>query len=106
MRRKQALRAVSEDRKLRLKQEEKEEKLKLANRGNSMLDDQARVNLLLVYGCRPSAGVKGNTKMVKNILHAFIKSADRINCMTTIPWCFDFIDSSDAQFETATSSKI
>ena len=44
--------------------------------------------------------------MVKNILSAFIESADRINCMTLIPWSLDFIDSNDAQFETASSSKI
>jgi hypothetical protein len=44
--------------------------------------------------------------MVKNILLAFIESADRNNAITLIPWCLDFIDSSDAQFETACSSKI
>ena len=44
--------------------------------------------------------------MVKNILLAFIESADRNNAITLIPWCLDFIDSSDAQFETASSSKI
>ena len=44
--------------------------------------------------------------MVKNILLALIEGADRINCMTMIPWSLDFIDSSDAQFETASSSKI
>ena len=44
----------------------------MANRGNAILDDQKRVNLLLLYGCRPSAGVKANTDMVKNILLAFI----------------------------------
>ena len=64
------------------------------------------MNLFLVFGCRPSAGVKANTDMIKNILLAFIGSADRINCMTLIPWSLDFIDSSDAQFETASSSKI
>ena len=78
----------------------------MTNRGNSILDDQKRLNLLLLFGCRPSAGVKGNTDMVKNILMAFIKSADRNNALTLIPWCLDFIDSSDAQFETASSSKI
>ena len=44
--------------------------------------------------------------MVKNILFALIEGADRINCMTLIPWSLDFIDSNDAQFETASSSKI
>ena len=44
--------------------------------------------------------------MVKNILFAFVENADRINCMTLIPWSLDYIDSSDAQFETASSSKI
>ena len=44
--------------------------------------------------------------MVKNILLAFIENADRNNAMTLIPWCLDFIDSSDAQFETASSGKI
>ena len=68
----------------------------MTNRGNAILDDQKRVNLLLVFGCRPSAGVKANTDMVKNILFAFIESADRINCMTLIPWSLDFIESSDA----------
>ena len=64
------------------------------------------MNLLLVFGCRPSAGVKANTDMVKNILLTFVESADRVNAVTLIPWCLDFIDSSDAQFETASSSKI
>ena len=44
--------------------------------------------------------------MVKNILIAFIERADRINCITLIPWSLDFINSSDAQFETSSSSKI
>ena len=78
----------------------------MTNRGNAILDDQKRVNLLLVFGCRPSAGVKANTDMVKNILFALIENADRINCMTQIPWALDFINSSDAQFETSSSSKI
>ena len=76
------------------------------NRGNTILDEQRRVNLLIVFGCRPSAGVKANTKMVKNILLAFVENADKLNCVTLIPWALDFINSSDAQFETASSSKI
>jgi hypothetical protein len=64
------------------------------------------VNLLIVYGCRPSAGVKANTDMVKNMLFALIENTDRINCMTLFPWALDFINSSDAQFETSSSSKI
>ena len=44
--------------------------------------------------------------MVKNILFTFIERADRINYMTLIPWSLDFINSSDAQFETSSSSKI
>ena len=31
-----------------------------------------RMNFLFVYGCRPSAGVKANTTMVKDILKAFM----------------------------------
>ena len=44
--------------------------------------------------------------MVKNMLFALIENADRINCMTLFPWALDFINSSDAQFETSSSSKI
>jgi hypothetical protein len=64
------------------------------------------VNLLILFGCRPSAGVKANTDMVKNMFLALIENADRINYMTLIPWALDFINSSDAQFETSSSSKI
>ena len=44
----------------------------MMNRGNAIFDDQKRMNLLLLFGCRPSAGVKANTDMVKNILLAFV----------------------------------
>ena len=105
-RQKKALKAAKDDRQHQLEQELKDEITKNANRGNAILDDQKRVNLVILFGCRPSAGVKGNTDMVKNILTAFIKNADRNNAITLVPWCLDFIDSSDAQFETASSSKI
>ena len=105
-RQKQAIKAVQYERQLRIEQEQKDEIIQLANRGSAILDNQKRLNLMLMFGCRPSAGVKANTDMVKNILIALIDNADRVNCRTLIPWALDFIESSDAQFETSTSSKI
>ena len=42
------------------------------NRGFALLDKVKRMNFLFVYGCRPSAGVRANTTMVKDILDAFV----------------------------------
>ena len=65
---------------------ELEEKIKAeVNRGNAMLTEATRQNFLFLYGCKPSAGVKANTTMVKDILKALIENADRINFMVLLP---------------------
>ena len=64
------------------------------------------MNFNFIFGCRPSAGVKGNTDMVQNILFALIQNADRANARALIPQSLEYLRSSDAQFETVSSSRI
>ena len=64
------------------------------------------MNFNFIYGCRPSAGVKGNTDMVQNILLALIQNVDRVNAKVLIPQSLEYLRSSDAQFETVSSSRI
>ena len=64
------------------------------------------MNFYFLFGCRPSAGVKGNTDMVQDILLALTQNADRANAKVLIPQCFEYLKSSDAQFETVSSSRI
>ena len=64
------------------------------------------MNFWFVFGCRPSAGVKANTDMVKNILHAFLQNSDRIDSKVLIPQTLENLKSNDASFETASSSGI
>ena len=64
------------------------------------------MNFLFLYGCRPSAGVKANTTMVKDMLNAFMLSADKINFTVLLPQALDQLKGNDASFETASSSSI
>ena len=64
------------------------------------------MNFNFIFGCRPSAGVKGNTDMVQNILLALTQNADRTNAKSLIPQSLEYLRSSDAQFETVSSSRI
>ena len=54
-------------------------------RGDAILAEAIRQNFLFLYGCKPSAGVKANTTMVKDILKALMQSADRFNFMVLLP---------------------
>ena len=82
---------------------EEEIKAELA-RGSAILAEEDEQNFIFLYGCRPSAGVKANTTMVKDILNALINSADRINFTVLLPQALDQLKGSDASFETASSS--
>ena len=65
---------------------ELEEDIKAAvTRGNALIVEAIRQNFLFIYGCKPSAGVKANTTMIKDILRALIESADKINFMVLLP---------------------
>ena len=72
---------------LELKEEIKSE---LA-RGNAIIAEAEEMNFLFLYGCRPSAGVKANTTMVKDILKALMLSADRVNFMVQLPQAMDLL---------------
>ena len=54
-------------------------------RGDAILAEAIRQNFIFLYGCKPSAGVKANTTMVKDILKALMQSADRLNYMVLLP---------------------
>ena len=69
----------------RLEVEVEKEIKEAMSRGNTLLVDAKRMNFVFLYGCRPSAGVKANTTMVKDILNALMLSADRINFMVLLP---------------------
>ena len=101
-----ALETAKDDRLQRLEKELKDETMGKKSRGNSMLDEKRKMNFWFVYGCRPSAGVKSNTDMVKSILLALILNSDRINSMVLIPQALEYLQCSDAAFESASSSKI
>ena len=52
---------------------ELEEEIKvLLARGSAILAEEDEQNFIFLYGCRPSAGVKANTTMIKDILNALI----------------------------------
>ena len=84
----------------------RQEKKDALNRGNTLLDEVSHMNFFFIFGCRPSAGVKANTTMVKDILSAFIENKDRVNAMVQLPQVFEFLSSGDATFETASSTRI
>ena len=69
----------------RLEIEVKKEFKEAMSRGNTLLVDAKKMNFLFLYGCRPSAGVKANTTMVKDIHNALMLSADRNNFMVQLP---------------------
>ena len=69
----------------RLENEVLNEIKEASSRGNTLVLDKKRMNFLFLYGCRPSAGVKANTTLVKDILNALMLSADRLNFMVQIP---------------------
>ena len=64
--------------------------------GLALLEKHRKQNFFFLYGCRPSAGVKADTKMVRDIYNGFIEGAERINFMIKIPETFDFAMGSDA----------
>ena len=69
--------------------EDKEEFKKALNRGDALVAETLCMNFLLLYGCKPSLGVKANTEMVKDILKAFTNNADRENAMVLLPQALD-----------------
>ena len=73
----------------RLEVEVENEIKEAMNRGNTILVDTKRMNFVFLYGCRPSAGVKANTTMVKDILSTLMLSADRFNFMVQLPQVLD-----------------
>ena len=96
---------VGQQERLKRLELEKNEEIKAAlARGSAILAELDDQNFLFVYGCRPSAGVKANTTMIKDILNALINSADRINFTVLLPQALDQLKGNDASFETASSS--
>ena len=69
----------------RLESEVEQEIKEAMSRGNTLVVEAIRMNFIFLYGCKPSAGVKANTTMVKDILNALMLSADRINFMVLLP---------------------
>ena len=47
------------------------------------------INLILIWGCRPTDGVKANTQMVKDIKTLFTMRYDRNTLALNIPKVFD-----------------
>ena len=88
-RQRSAIEVGQQERLKRMELELQEEiKVELA-RGSAILAEADEMNFLFLYGCRPSAGVKANTTMVKDILNAMMKSADRINFTVLLPQALD-----------------
>ena len=52
----------------RLEIEVEQEIKEAMSRGNTLVAEAIRMNFLFLYGCKPSAGVKANTTMVKDLL--------------------------------------
>ena len=76
------------------------------NRGMTKYSSSKRMNFFFIWGCNPSAGVKANTSMVKDILKACMRYKDVKNAAIFLPQVFDFLQSNDASFETAQSAQI
>ena len=73
----------------RLEIEVEQEIKEAMSRCNTLLAEAIRMNFLFLYGCRPSAGVKANTTMVKDVLNALMLSADKINFTVLLPQALD-----------------
>ena len=98
---------VGQQERLKRMELELEEEIKvLLARGSAILAEEDEQNFIFLYGCRPSAGVKANTTMIKDILNALINSADRINFTVLLPQALDQLKGNDASFETASSSTL
>ena len=82
--------------------QKKEEK----TRGRSKLDSLKQMNFFFIWGCRPSAGVGAETGMVKDIYDAFILQQEPIDASIFLPGVFDYLQSSDASFETVASNQL
>jgi hypothetical protein len=52
----------------RLEIEVEQEIKEAMSRGNTLVVEAIRMNFIFLYGCKPSAGVKANTTMVKDLL--------------------------------------
>ena len=87
---------------LRDTKQKKEQK----NRGLTKTDDLKQMNFFFIWGCRPSAGVGANTDMIKDIYRAFMEQQEPIDASVSIPSIFDYLSSSDASFETASSNQL
>ena len=98
---------VGQQERLKRMELELEEEIKVSlARGSAILAEEDQQNFIFLYGCRPSAGVKANTTMIKDILNALINSADRINFTVLLPQALEQLKGNDASFETACSSSI
>ena len=76
------------------------------NRGQAKLDAIKNMNFFFIWGCRPSAGVGANTDMVQDIFDAFMIQQEPIDASIKLPTVFDYLQSSDASFETASSNQL
>ena len=47
------------------------------------------VNLILIWGCKPTKGVKANTKMCEDLSKLFNERYDRLDLKLEIPKVFD-----------------
>ena len=74
--------------------------------GYMLANGSDHVNFLLMWGCRPSLGVKIDTKMVKNVVDTLMNKFDRINLSVKLPEVFEQLKGSDAMFEMVTSNTI
>ena len=75
-------------------------------RGNTILDSIQPMNFFFIWGCKPASGVWAKTKMVKDISRALITQRDKIEASVFIPTVFEYLQSSDASFETAQSNQL
>ena len=64
------------------------------------------MNLILIWGCRPSRGVKVDTKMCKDLKELFDERYDKETCILEIPKVFNQFKAEDAQFEMVTSNNL
>jgi hypothetical protein len=83
--------------------EETKEHILLRDGGNASATASNSNNLTFVYGCEPAAGVKGNSKLIADVINLYRTDFDPEKGLIVIPDVYSNVISSDAKFEVVTT---
>ena len=75
-------------------------------RGDTAIADVKSENLILVFGCPPSVGVKANTKMCYDLANALDAGYEKARFTLQIPEVFELLEGRDNAFEMIQSNSL